>query len=40
MALDRVDKLVEEYDVEVEWRAFEIHPETPPEGKRYDLPPD
>ena len=24
-----------DYDVEVDWRAFEIHPETPPEGRRH-----
>jgi len=27
-----------DYDVEVEWRAFELHPEIPPEGMR--LPPN
>ncbi|MFQ5342774.1 MAG: DsbA family protein [Anaerolineae bacterium] len=34
MGQDRVERLQEEYDVEVEWRAFELHPETPPEGMR------
>ncbi len=29
-----VDRLEEEYDVETEWKAFELHPETPAEGKR------
>jgi predicted DsbA family dithiol-disulfide isomerase len=29
--------LKEEYEVEVEWRAFELHPEIPPEGMQ--LPP-
>jgi predicted DsbA family dithiol-disulfide isomerase len=27
-----VDKLNKEFDLQVEWLAFEIHPETPPEG--------
>lgn len=27
-----VDRLIEEYDVEVEWRPFDLHPEYPPEG--------
>jgi predicted DsbA family dithiol-disulfide isomerase len=27
-----VDKLKQEFDLSVEWLAFEIHPETPPEG--------
>jgi predicted DsbA family dithiol-disulfide isomerase len=29
--------LCQDYDVEVEWRAFELHPEIPPEGMQ--LPP-
>ena len=28
----RVEQLKENYDLEVEWRPFEIHPETPKEG--------
>lgn len=28
----RVEQLEQEYDVEVEWKGFEIHPELPPEG--------
>jgi len=27
-----VDKLKQEFDLQVEWLGFEIHPETPPEG--------
>ncbi|NTW60271.1 MAG: hypothetical protein HGA43_14030 [Nitrospirae bacterium] len=27
-----VDRLKQEFDLNVEWLAFEIHPETPPEG--------
>lgn len=30
---ERVDKLEEEFKVDVEWRGFEIHPETPREGR-------
>ncbi|MFQ5815072.1 MAG: DsbA family protein [Candidatus Hydrothermarchaeaceae archaeon] len=30
---DRVDKLEKEFDIEVEWKGFEIHPETPPGGR-------
>ncbi len=29
----RIDKLQEEFNVEVEWRGLEIHPETPKEGQ-------
>lgn len=29
---DRIDKLEEEFDVDVEWRGYEIHPETPVGG--------
>jgi len=29
----RVDKLKEELDVDVEWKGFELHPETPKEGR-------
>jgi predicted DsbA family dithiol-disulfide isomerase len=29
----RIDKLKQEFDVNVEWRGFELHPETPPEGQ-------
>jgi predicted DsbA family dithiol-disulfide isomerase len=28
-----MDRLRREFDVEVEWRGLEIHPETPPEGE-------
>ena len=27
-----VDKLSEEFDLDIKWHSFEIHPETPPEG--------
>ena len=27
-----VDRLKQEFDLQVEWLGFEIHPETPPEG--------
>ena len=30
----RVEQLKENYDLEVEWRPFEIHPETPKEGTK------
>lgn len=29
----RMDRLRDEFDVEIEWRGLEIHPETPPEGQ-------
>ncbi len=29
---DRADRLQQEFDVEIEWKGFEIHPETPEEG--------
>ncbi|MHB1132837.1 MAG: DsbA family oxidoreductase [Chloroflexota bacterium] len=32
MALDRVDKLCQEYDLAVTWSAYELHPEVPAEG--------
>jgi predicted DsbA family dithiol-disulfide isomerase len=28
----RIDRLQREFEIDVEWRALEIHPETPPEG--------
>jgi len=28
----RVDKLKKDYDLDVEWKPFEIHPELPPQG--------
>jgi len=28
----RIEQLKENYDLEIEWRPFEIHPETPKEG--------
>ncbi|MFQ5875931.1 MAG: DsbA family protein, partial [Dehalococcoidia bacterium] len=28
----RVDRLEEQFKIDVEWKGFEIHPETPPEG--------
>ncbi len=31
----RIDTLIEEFDVEVEWKCFELHPETPIEGKDF-----
>jgi predicted DsbA family dithiol-disulfide isomerase len=30
---NRVERLEEEFDVDVEWKGFEIHPETPEEGR-------
>lgn len=33
---DRVDKLEKEFDMDIEWRGFEIHPETPREGSTID----
>jgi predicted DsbA family dithiol-disulfide isomerase len=30
---NRIDRLQEEFDVDVEWRGLEIHPETPQEGQ-------
>jgi predicted DsbA family dithiol-disulfide isomerase len=29
-----LERLQEEYDVELDWRGFELHPETPPGGQR------
>ncbi len=29
----RVERLQKEFDIEVEWQPFELHPEIPPEGK-------
>ena len=29
----RVDQLREEFDIDVSWRPFELHPEIPPEGR-------
>ncbi len=29
----RVERLAEEYAIDVEWKPFELHPETPPEGR-------
>lgn len=36
----RVDQLLAEYDVTVEWRAFELHPDIPPEGMAIPWPPE
>lgn len=36
----RVDKVREEYDLEVEWRAFDLHPGIPPEGMPVPWPPE
>lgn len=36
----RVDQLRKDYDVEVEWRAFELHPGIPPEGMTIPWPPE
>jgi predicted DsbA family dithiol-disulfide isomerase len=30
---ERVDRLQQDFDLEIEWKGFEIHPETPPEGR-------
>ncbi|MSQ21742.1 MAG: hypothetical protein EXR53_00315 [Dehalococcoidia bacterium] len=32
MGLERVERLQKEYNVEVEWKAFELRPDTPPGG--------
>jgi len=32
IAKERVDRLEKEFEVDVEWKGFEIHPETPPDG--------
>lgn len=29
----RIQKISSEYDIEIEWKGYEIHPEYPPEGK-------
>ena len=29
---ERVDRLEREFEIDVEWKGFEIHPETPPDG--------
>ncbi len=34
---ERVDRLEREFEIDVEWKGFEIHPETPPDGS--DLAP-
>ncbi len=34
IALERVDRLQLEFPVDVEWRPFELHPETPRDGAR------
>jgi predicted DsbA family dithiol-disulfide isomerase len=36
----RVDRLRADYDVEIEWRAFELHPGIPPEGQLIPWPPE
>ncbi|HUG14192.1 MAG TPA: DsbA family protein [Thermomicrobiales bacterium] len=40
MGQDRVDRLSREYDIDVEWRAFLLRPDTPPEGMPHPLPPN
>jgi len=35
IALHRVERLQREYPVDVEWRPFELHPETPATGARW-----
>lgn len=32
LAVDQIDRLAREYDVEPQWRPHLLHPETPPEG--------
>jgi predicted DsbA family dithiol-disulfide isomerase len=34
IALERVDRLQGEFPIDVEWRPFELHPETPRDGAR------
>ena len=29
----RIQRIAEEYDLEIEWKGYEIHPEYPPQGK-------
>lgn len=39
LAVDQIDRLAREYDVQPLWRPFLLHPETPPEGvAREDTP--
>ena len=35
IALERIERLQREYPVDVDWRSFELHPETPVTGARW-----
>jgi predicted DsbA family dithiol-disulfide isomerase len=32
----RIERLLQAYDVDLQWRYFPLHPETPPEGQRLE----
>ena len=36
IGFDRIEKLKQQFDLDVEWQPFEIHPETPREGIKLD----
>lgn len=36
IGFDRIEKLKDQFDLDVEWQPFEIHPETPREGIKLD----
>jgi predicted DsbA family dithiol-disulfide isomerase len=40
LAVEQIDRLVREYEVECYWRPHWLHPETPPEGSPLDDGPD
>jgi predicted DsbA family dithiol-disulfide isomerase len=40
LAVDQIDRLAREYDVQPLWRPHWLHPETPPEGTPCARPPD
>lgn len=33
VGMARIDQLQRQFEIDVEWRPFELHPEIPPEGK-------
>lgn len=40
LAVDQIDRLAREYDVQPLWRPYLLHPETPPEGMPREQTPD
>lgn len=40
LAVDQIDRLAREYEVEPQWRPHLLHPETPPEGAPREASPD